>query len=69
MSKRRIIKGIEYAVLVCGVLLIAMPLFLVLLSQIFRLQITGFPFRFHCIWTILRRCLANRSLDLLSEIL
>lgn len=32
MSKRRIIKGIEYAVLVCGVLLIAMPLFLVLIT-------------------------------------
>ena len=32
MSKRRIIKGIEYAVLVCGVLLIGMPLFLVLIT-------------------------------------
>ena len=32
MSKRRIIKGIEYAVLACGVLLIAMPLFLVLIT-------------------------------------
>ena len=27
MSKRRIVKGIEYAILVFGVLLIAMPLF------------------------------------------
>ena len=32
MSKRRIVKGIEYAILVFGVLLIAMPLFLVLIT-------------------------------------
>lgn len=64
MNNRKLLKTVQYVILVTGVVLILLPMFLVVITAFkFNLQIADnwFSFRFRFTWIILKNCWQSRT--------